>query len=192
MSKLLFFFTILCYKFSFGQNIYKGKIVTKQNDTINVEFKINDSKSEIALLIGLQEKVIVKLNDTLYQYSPKNLNSFTLMLKDKIYIFDSIDYEIFGQRMYSGNIKLHKYFKQTYVYPNKTTFRMYLIRRPNGQYSEMAAVGLSRLLTKKTMLPQIEDCEISYNKIKNDEIKIKDEEILIEFIKDYENNCFKQ
>jgi len=55
----------------------------------------------------------------------------------------------------------------------------------------MPAMGLSRLITKDAMLPAIEDCKVSYDKIKNDEVKIKDEKILIDFIKDYESNCFQ-
>lgn len=41
------------------------------------------------------------------------------------------------------------------------------------------------------MLPAIEDWKISYDKIKNDKIKIKDKKIVIGFMKDYENNCFE-
>lgn len=191
MAKYLLLALFFC-NLSIGQTIYKGKIVTKENDTLSVEFKLKEDGfgSETEKLMALQEKVRVVQDGKLLEYSPKDLNSFTLMLGGKIYLFDNMDDTFFAQRMYSNNVKLYKFFRMVKSYPNSGVFRVYLIKRPNGVYSEMVAMGLSRLLTKKTMLPVIEDCQISYNKIKNDEIKIKDEEKLVEFIKDYENNCF--
>ncbi len=188
---LLLLILLITQSVAFGQSKYYGIVVTKQNDTLkNVEFKLKGS-FEAHKLLALQEKTTVILNNESVDYYPKDLKYFKFMLGGVIYIFDNVDDTFFAQRMYVGNVKLHKFLKEVNTYPNKGIFRYYLIRRPNGIYSELVAMGLSRLITKKTMLPAIEDCKVSYDKIDNDIIKIKDEDKLIEFVKDYENNCFK-
>jgi hypothetical protein len=184
---MLFFSSI-----SFGQT-YSGEIVNNQNDTIKkVEIIINKSTVfNYNRIISLQEKIKVIQNNVETEYLPKDLKSFRIYLDKKIYIFDNVDNLFFAERMYVGKVSLHKLIRKTYVYPNTNTFRYYLIKRPNDEkISEMIAMGFSRLITKNTMLPVIADCKVSYDKIENDEFKIKDEEKLIEFIKDYEKNCF--
>jgi hypothetical protein len=188
---LLLLIVLIAQTVAFGQSKYYGIVVTKQNDTLrNVEFKLEGS-FEVHKLLSVQRKTTVLLNNELVEYYPKELKYFKFMLGGVIYIFDNVDDKFFAQRMYVGNVKLHKVLREVNVYPNRNIFRHYLIRRPNGVNSELVAMGLSRLITKKTMLPAIEDCKVSYDKIDNDIIKIKDEDKLIEFVKDYENNCFK-
>lgn len=191
-KKVILIVTILMCFSSFGQTYY-GELITIQNDTIkNIQIKIKGSTVfDHNRILTLQEKVKVIQNKTETEYFPKDLKSFRLNLDGKMYVFDSVDGSFFAQRLYVGRIKLYKFIRKTYLYPNTNIFRYYLVRRPNGGVnSEWVAMGLSRLITKKEMLPSLTDCKISYDKIENDEIKINDEDVLVEFIKDYEKNCY--
>jgi hypothetical protein len=68
---------------------------------------------------------------------------------------------------------------------------VFLVKNPNQEKMiELIPNGFSRLITQKEMLTKFTDCKISFDKITNDEIKIKNEEKLVEFIIDYEKNCF--
>lgn len=120
---------------------------------------------------------------------PKDLKSFKIRLEKEIIPFESVDETAFAQILYSNKIKLYKVLNKI---SHSHIIRIYVIKKADKNYVKIPAMGLSRLITKNDMLPAIEDCKTSYDKINNDEIKIKDEEVLIEFIKDYETNCFSK
>lgn len=131
-------------------------------------------------------------------YYPKDLKSFRINIERKNYTFDNVNDKYFAQRVYAGKVKLYKYFlrEETTALVVLTVgapaiFKVYAIKKPNvSGTSDMFARGFSRLITKDDMLPAISDCKYAYDKIEKDEIKVKNEEELIEFIKDYEQNCF--
>ncbi|KRD10078.1 hypothetical protein ASE21_10165 [Flavobacterium sp. Root901] len=180
-----FFLLIFC-NISFGQK-YFGQIVTPKNDTLTVEVKL-EGFFNVNRLINLQEKISVVENGVTKIYLPKDLKSFKIKLEKEIIPFESVDNKAFAQILYSNKIKLYKILNQI---SHSHIIRIYVIKKPNNiNYMKMPAMGLSRLITKNDMLPAIEDCKSSYEKIKNDEVKIKDEKVLIEFIKDYETSCF--
>jgi hypothetical protein len=182
--------TLIFCSTTFGQTFY-GQIVTLQNDTLNVQIKTKEFGANVNRLISLQEKIKVIYKGSISEYLPKDIKSFKINIDIENFTFDNVDDNFFAQRLYAGKVKLYKFLKKTYTYPNQNIFRIYLIKKPNVEKtSDMVAMGLSRLITKKDMLPAISDCKYSYGKIENDEIKIKDENILVEFIKDYELNCF--
>ncbi|CAM2765220.1 hypothetical protein SAMN05444143_103229 [Flavobacterium succinicans] len=186
-KKITTLFALSIFTISTAQN-YKGEIVDLENKTSTVEIVFNASSFNVNRLINLQEKITVVQNGTQVTYSPKNLKGFTIELEKETVKFESVDESIFAQTLYSNRIKLYKILRQI---SRGHIVRIYGIKKPNiTKIAEMPAMGLSRLITKKEMLPAIEDCKISYTKIENDEIKIKDELILVDFIKDYEKNCF--
>jgi hypothetical protein len=179
--------TISFYSITFGQS-YKGEIVNLNNETLAVEIILDASSFNVNRLINLQDKITVIQDGTEVNYSPKNLKSFKIVLEKETVSFESVDELIFAQTLYSNRIHLYKILRQI---SHGHIVRIYGIKKPNNpKIANMPAMGLSRLITKKGMLPAIEDCKVSYDKINNDEIKIKDEIILVEFIKDYESNCF--
>ena len=181
-------FFLALYNISFGQKYY-GQIITPKNDTLNVEIKLDASSFNVNRLIYLQDKIsVVKKDGVTLTYLPKDLKSFKIKLEKETVFFESVDESSFAQILYSNKIKLYKILNKI---SNSHIIRLYVIKKPNNKdYYKMPAMGLSRLITKDAILPVIEDCKISYEKIKKDEIKIKDEKILVEFIKDYENTCF--
>ncbi len=66
-----------------------------------------------------------------------------------------------------------------------------MIKRPNSDIvNRFQALGLRNLVSKKTMLKEMWDCKISYDKIENNEMRIKDEQALIDFVIDFEKNCY--
>ncbi|WP_343617702.1 hypothetical protein [Flavobacterium sp.] len=183
---ILFFLLTFCNT-SFSQK-YFGQIVTTKNDTLSVEIKLDASSFNVNRLIYLQDKISVIENGVTKTYLPKDLKSFKIKLEKEVVPFESVDESSFAQILYSNKIKLYKVLNKI---SHSHIIRLYIIKKANdNNYYKMPAMGLSRLITKDAMLPAIEDCKVSYEKIKNDEIKIKDEKILVEFIKDYEHNCF--
>ena len=186
-SILTFLFLSFC-TITIGQN-YKGEIVNVKNKTFPVQIILNASSFNVNRLIGLQDKITVIQNGGKLEYLPQDLKTFKIELEKETITFESVDETIFAQALYSNKVKLYKLLKKI---SHSHIVRYYLIKRPNNSNIEqMPAMGLSRLITKDAMLPAIEDCKVSYDKIKNDEVKIKDEKILIDFIKDYESNCFQ-
>ena len=186
-KKITALLTLTICSISTGQN-YTGEIVDLENKTSNVDIVLNASLFNVNRLINLQDKITVIQNGKEIIYSPKNLKSFKIQLEKETVNFESVDETIFAQTLYSNRVKLFKILRQI---SRGHIVRIYGIKKPNNpKIAEMPAMGLSRLITKKGMLPSIEDCKMSYSKIENDEIKIKDEMILVEFIKDYEKNCF--
>ncbi|MEO6175045.1 MAG: hypothetical protein ABIP27_07830 [Flavobacterium circumlabens] len=188
ITKIILSFLLLVFcNISFAQK-YFGQIVTIKNDTLSVEIKLDASSFNVNKLMYLQDKISVIQNGVTSTYLPKDLKSFKIRLEKEVASFESVDELSFAQILYSNKIKLYKVLNKI-SYNN--IIRVYVIKKPNDtHYFNMQAMGLSRLITKNAMLPAIEDCKVSYEKINNDEIKIKDEKILVEFIKDYESNCF--
>ncbi|MFB9078908.1 hypothetical protein ACFFLS_10585 [Flavobacterium procerum] len=186
-SQITFLLLSFC-TLTIGQN-YKGEIVNIKNETLPVEIILDASSFNVNRLIKLQDKITVIQNGTKLEYLPKDLKTFKIELEKETITFESVDEAIFAQGLYSNKVKLYKILKQI---SHGHIVRYYVIKKPNiNNLAQMPAMGLSRLIKKDAMLPAIEDCKISYDKVKNDEIKIKDEKILIDFIKDYESNCFQ-
>jgi len=189
LSKIITSFLLLIFcNITFGQK-YFGQIVTAKNDTLNVEIKLDASSFNVNRLIYLQDKITVIENGATKTYLPKDLKSFKIRLEKEIVPFESVDETTFAQILYSNKIKLYKVLNKI---SHSHIIRIYVIKKADKNYTKVPAMGLSRLITKNDMLPAIEDCKTSYDKINNDEIKIKNEEVLIEFIKDYEINCFSK
>ncbi|WP_125719683.1 hypothetical protein [Flavobacterium ustbae] len=183
----LTFFLFSIYTTSSAQE-YFSQIVTVKNDTLDVKIKIDASSSNVNRLLYVQDKISVIHNGVTSTYFPKDLKSFKIKLEKETVNFESVDDLSFAQVLYSNKVKLYKVLNKI---SHSHIVRLYVIKKPNNSnYFKMPAMGLSRLITKDAMLPAIEDCKPSYDKIKNDEIKIKDEKILVEFVKDYESNCF--
>ena len=185
MKKNIFFLILIFGAIpAFGQNAY-AKIITNQNDTINVTIKLNslwtpDIKS-------FQEKLVTVENDgTKKEYLPADIKSYRVKYYDKVIEYESIDGKFFGELMYSNRLKLLKFIKLGY-----TNINFYIIKKPNnGKTLYMEAMGLSRLISKKTILREITDCQPTINKVETNELKINGEKGVIELVKDYEENCF--
>lgn len=195
IQKLLFvvFFSlnsIVCIS-----QIYNGQMITKANDTLYVQIFIKgDMLFKTNKVLSIQEKIIVMDNGSSKNYFPKDLKSFNIQFDDdKPVTYDSVDDNIFAERFYSNKVKLFfKYVKvATNTSPYFLIYRVFLVKNPNQEKMiELIPNGFSRLITKNEMLAKFTDCKISVDKINNDEIKIRNEEKLVEFIIDYEKNCF--
>lgn len=177
----------------FSQTYY-GQIINNNNDTISVQILIKgDMLFKNNKILSIQEKITVIDRGVSKDYYPADLKSFKIKMDKEIKIYDNIDNSVFAERFYSNKLKLYyKLIKvETKQSPYFAIYRVFLIKKPNQQ--EMTALipnGFSRLITQSEMIEKITDCEISVNKIKNDEVKISNEKKLIDFVIDYENNCF--
>lgn len=184
MKKIVLLIILLTCKMASAQTFY-GEAVTLQNDTLKL-IKIKTTREfdfTYKKILDIQDKITFIHNGVEKTYYPKDLKSFRIKIDDKSYTFDAVK-DIFAQRLYAGKVGLYKVL-------NQDNIRYYLIVKPNtDKIYMMPAMGLSRLITKKSILPGISDCKASADKIESDEIKIKDEDVLVEFIKDYEKNCF--
>ncbi len=186
-------FTFLFFQFSFSQT-YFGEIINNQNDTISVNILIKgDMIFKNNKILSIQEKITVIKDGVAKDHFPKDLKSFRIKFDDKIKTYDSVDNNLFAERFYSNKVKL--YFKlvriETKQSPYFTIYRSFLVKRPNVEkIIELIPNGFSRLITQDEMLAKFTDCKTSKIKISNDEIKIKNEEKLVEFIIDYEKNCY--
>lgn len=184
---------ILQLSICFSQTYY-GQIINNENDTINVQILIKGNMIfKNNKILSIQEKITVIDKGVSKDYYPADLKSFKINMDKEIKIYDNIDNSTFAERLYSNKLKL--YYKlvkvETKQSPYFAIYRLFLIKKPNQQ--EMTALipnGFSRLITQTEMTEKITDCEILVNKIKNDEVKISNEKKLIDFIIDYENNCF--
>ena len=171
---------------------FLGQIVTLEKDTINVQVILRGSAVfDTNRIIELQMKVKVLHNHIETEYLPEDLLSFRVKLDEGTYTFDNIKGRFFAQRLYSGKVKLFKVLKRTDTYSGTVITKYYMIGKPTtGQFVLMLAGGFSRLIKKDELLPAIGDCNSSYDKIETDQVKIRNEVDLIEFIKDYEKECF--
>lgn len=192
----LLFSTIFFLQFSlcFSQTYY-GQITTNENDSLSVQILIKgDMIFKNNKILSIQEKITVLNNGVSTDYYPKDLKSFKIKMENnKIITYDNVDNTIFAERYYSNKVKL--YYKlvkvETRQSPYFAIYRVFLVKNPNQEKMiELFPNGFSRLITQKEMLTKFTDCKISFDKITNDEIKIKNEEKLVEFIIDYEKNCF--
>jgi len=192
----LLFSTILFLQFSlcFSQTYY-GQITTNENDSLSVQILIKgDMIFKNNKILSIQEKITVLNNGVSKDYYPKDLKSFKIKMENnKIITYDNVDNNIFAERYYSNKVKL--YYKlvkvETRQSPYFAIYRVFLVKNPNQEKMiELIPNGFSRLITQKEMLTKFTNCKISFDKITNDEIKIRNEENLVEFIIDYEKNCF--
>jgi hypothetical protein len=194
MKLLLSTLFLLQFSLVFSQTYY-GQIITKENDSLYVQILIKGNMIfKNNKILSIQEKITVLDNGVTKDYYPKDLKSFRIKMDNyKITTYDNVDDNIFAERYYSNKVKL--YYKlvkaETRQSPYFTIYRVFLVKNPNQEeIIELIPNGFSRLITQKEMLAKFTDCKISFDKIKNDEIKIKNEEKLVEFIVDYEKNCF--
>jgi hypothetical protein len=186
MTKIITVAFLLLANVSLSQ--YKGTLITQENDTILVKIKFDVSDYNVNRLMYLQDEIITFRNNEKKIYVPAELKSFTIDINYKLITFDNINDTYFAERLYLNNVRLNKLVMQI---SHGHTIRYYIIKRPNQPIKKMIpALGLSNLITKKAMLKEIDDCKISYDKINNNEYKIKDEDYLIEFVKDFEKNCY--
>lgn len=192
----LLFSTIFFLQFSlcFSQTYY-GQITTNENDSLSVQILIKGNMIfKNNKILSIQEKITVLNNGVSKDYYPKDLKSFKIKMENnKIITYDNVDNNIFAERYYSNKVKL--YYKlvkvETRQSPYFAIYRVFLVKNPNQEKMiELIPNGFSRLITQKEMLTKFTDCKISFDKITNDEIKIRNEEKLVEFIIDYEKNCF--
>jgi len=189
-STLLFLQLSLCFS-----QTYYGQITTNENDSLNVQILIKGNMIfKNNKILSIQEKITVLNNGVTKDYYPKDLKSFKIRMEDnKVTTYDNVDNNIFAERYYSNKVKL--YYKlvkvETRQSPYFAIYRVFLVKNPNQvKMIELIPNGFSRLITQKEMLTKFTDCKISFDKITNDEIKIRNEEKLVEFIIDYEKNCF--
>lgn len=184
---------ILQLSICFSQTYY-GQIINNENDTISVQILIKGNMIfKNNKILSIQEKITVIDKGLSKDYYPVDLKSFKINMDKEVKTYDNIDNSIFAERFYSNKLKL--YYKlvkvETRQSPYFAIYRVFLIKKPNQQ--EMTALipnGFSRLITQNEMIEKITDCEISVNKIKNDEVKISNEKKLIDFVIDYEKDCF--
>ncbi|MFV8325114.1 hypothetical protein [Flavobacterium sp. ZS1P14] len=174
---------------------YNGQITTKENDSLSVQILIKgDMIFKNNKILSIQEKITVSKNGVSKDYYPKDLKSFKIKMDDdKVTIYDSVDDNLFAERYYANKVKL--YYKlvkvETRQSPYFAIYRVFLVKNPNQEKMiELIPNGFSRLITQKEMLAKFTDCKISLDKIVKDEIKIRNEEKLLEFVIDYEKNCF--
>ncbi|TDW52374.1 hypothetical protein EV144_1011064 [Flavobacterium sp. 270] len=194
MKSLLSIFFLLQVSFCFSQTYY-GQIINKENDTLNVQISIKGNMIfKNNKILSLQEKITVIENGTSKDYYPKDLKSFKIKMEDKKAVtYDNINDSIFGERWYSKKVKLYYTLikVETRQSPYFAIYRVFLIKKPGQEkVTNLIPNGFSRLITQKEMLEKFTDCPILYDKIKTDEIKIKNEDALVNFIIDYEKNCF--
>lgn len=193
MKLFLSMFLILQLSLCFSQTYY-GQIINNENDTISVQILIKGNMIfKNNKILSIQEKITVIDKGVSKDYYPADLKSFKINMDKEIKTYDNIDNTIFAERFYSN--KLNLYYKlvkeETRQSPYFIIYRVFLIKKPNQKkMTELFPNGFSRLITKNEMMAKITDCEILVNKIKNDEIKITNEKKLVEFIVDYEKNCF--
>lgn len=192
MKQLLVFLSIIYSSFAFSQTYY-GQIINKENDTLSVQILIKGNAFMNNKILSIQEKITVLNNGISKDYYPKDLKSFLIRMEDKkSKIYDNINDSIFAERLYSNKAKL--YYKlvrvETKRSPYFSIYRVFLVKNPNQEKMiELIPNGFSRLITRNEMLNKFTDCKIIYDKITNDEIKIKNEDALVEFIATYEKNC---
>ncbi|MBP1224999.1 hypothetical protein [Flavobacterium sp. 1355] len=193
MKLFLSIFLMLQLSICFSQTYY-GQIVNKENDSTNVQILIKGNMIfKNNKILSIQEKITVIDKGVSKDYYPADLKSFKINMGKEIKTYDNVDNTIFAERFYSNKLKL--YYKlvreETKQSPYFTIYRVFLIKKPNQEgITKLIPNGFSRLITKSEMISKITDCEILLNKIKNDEIKITNEKKLVEFMVDYEKNCF--
>jgi hypothetical protein len=194
MKLLLSTFLFFQLSMSFSQTYY-GQITTKENDSLSVQILIKgDMIFKNNKILSIQEKITVINNGVSKDYYPKDLKSFKIRFDDdKVTTYDNVNDNTFAERYYSNKVKL--YYKlvkvETRQSPYFAIYRVFLVKNPNQENMiELIPNGFSRLITQKEMLAKFTDCKISFDKITNDEIKIRNEAKLVEFIIDYEKNCF--
>lgn len=190
MQNLLTLLAVLCFIPLFSQNV-PGAYTNNQNETKTVEVVKSTAIIKNNRLLDYQKEIAVWEDRVYKKFTPKDIASFTVRDGDEELTFDSIDGMFFALRLYSGKATLHKYLRYIESFSNPGIVRVYLIRKPGeAKMKQVEAMGLSRLITKKTMLSAFEDCPAAKSSIEKDEIKIKDEDKLVEFVKFYESNCF--
>lgn len=194
MKHLLILFLIINSTISFSQT-YDAQIVNNNNDTINTKILIKgDMIFKNNKILSIQEKITVLSGNSQKDYYPKDIKSFRIRLDGKkSQTYDNVDNLLFAERLYSNKIKLYYKLvrKETNRSPYFVIYRVFLVKKPNDEkIVDLYPNGFSRLITQDEMLKKFTDCKISFDKIKNDEIKIRNEDILVEFITDYEKNCF--
>lgn len=192
----LLFSTIFFLQFSlcFSQTYY-GQITTNQNDSLSVQILIKGNMIfKGNKILSIQEKITVLNNGISKDYYPKDLKSFKIKMENnKIITYDNVNNNFFAERYYSNKVKLYRRLikVETRQSPYFQIFSVLLVKNPNQEkLIELNANGFSRLITQKEMLAKFTDCKISFDKLTKDEIKIKNIEKLVEFIIDYEKNCF--
>jgi len=192
----LLFSTILLLQFLFCfSQTYDGQITTNENDSLSVQILIKgDMFFKGNKILSIQEKITVLNNGISKDYYPKDLKSFKIKMdNDKIITYDNVNDSFFAERYYSNKVKLYRRLVrvQNRQSPHPQIFSVLLVKKPNQEeLIELQANGFSRLVTQQEMLEKFTDCQISYDKLKKDEIKIKSIKKLVEFIVDYEKNCF--
>jgi len=172
---------------------YDGQIISKSNDTTSVKIDIKGGMIFTNnKILSIQNSIFVVSKNTTVEYYPHDIKSFRIRLDGETLLFDSVNDEEFAQRIYSNKVKLYfKLVKEVIAMsPGFRTFRVYMVQKPDGKIKNLIPNGFSRLLTQEEMIRNFDDCLVAFEKVKNDEVKIKNEEKLVDFMKEYEKDCF--
>lgn len=189
---IMLIFCIFLFSFSYCQG-YDGQIISKSNDTTTVRILIKgDMIFKNNKILSIQKNITVITNNIEKDYYPRDLKSFRIIMDGKVTAYDNVNDIEFAERMYSNKLKLYYklVWEETKRSPYFTIYRVFMVLKPDGEIKNIFPNGFSRLITQKEMLAKFSDCKITLDKIKSDEMKIRNEEKLIEFIADYEKNCF--
>jgi len=192
MLRICITFSLLLYAVGLFAQPYYAQIVTNKKDTLDVQVKTDNFMFPNNLIMDIQKKIlVVNQGNKSGEYTAKDLLSYRIKIGSKNYTFDSIDGLFFAERLYVGKVMLYKYLKSMMSYDgHEGAAKDYLLRKPNDtKLHEMIANGFSRLINKEQLKRVFADCPESVAKIEGDVIKVKDEDKLIAFVKDYELTC---
>lgn len=158
-------------------------IVTKKNDTISRLTIKSNYIFKGDLLMKLQEKLVVEdAKGIEATYLPEDLKSFVVYYNGEKYQYESVENRMFAILMYADKVRLLKV--------NTRTNWVFILARPNdGRISFMEAMGLSRLISEKTITRELGECPDLVQKVNDRVLKVGNLEGVIELAKYYEANC---
>lgn len=145
-------------------------------------------------ILSIQDKITVLNKGVVKDYFPEDLKSFRIRMNKKIVNYESVENKFFAERLYSNKVKLFSILVKTETWqsPYFAIYKVYFMKKPNQEkLIELISNGFSRLITQKEMMSKFSNCNILTERIEKDEIKIRSEKDLVEFMIDYENSCLK-
>ena len=194
VRNFLFFLFLFSFFHSFSQT-YLGQIINKKNDTIDVQIVIKGNMIfKNNKILSIQDKITVLNKGVVKDYFPEDLKSFRIRMNKKIVNYESVENKFFAERLYSNKVKLFSILVKTETWqsPYFAIYKVYFMKKPNQEkLIELISNGFSRLITQKEMMSKFSNCNILTERIEKDEIKIRSEKDLVEFMIDYENSCLK-
>ena len=195
MKNIFILLFLISFNLIYCQN--NGYII-RNNDTINVQFIINElTVRSFGKIEKLQKKVKYKLNGVNITSRPSDINGFCIKSKDRNFYFDTFYgdkknkgtflFRVIGNKV--DKLTVYQFYSSDFIGVNYNANLGYLIKKEN--HDDYAFSVTFPKVWKAILEKIVEDCPVYHKYVEDNIQKILFEDEFENYLNEYVNQCLK-